>query len=235
VRIEVNSLLAGVCELLMEVCLLRIKTDTHTSHSTPTLDSIYHCYVIHCKSGKEKTTSEALKATLGLSFYLPEKKIWRKGNACFIPLFPGYFFVQADLQKTSLSRINTSPGVLRLLECEGIPQAVPSHLVETLRAEMTRLNEYHSAPNQGFRPGDTMYMTEGPLRGLESVFIGPVAPSKRVQVLLKFLGRLTKAEVEVSALEKRTENIKPERVRYTRGKGRKVCNQEMKWKRVSLD
>jgi transcriptional antiterminator RfaH len=215
----------------MEMCLLRTETDTSEARSAPPFERTHDWYVIHCKTGKERSTAGMLKANLELIAYLPEKKIWHKGNARFIPLFPGYLFIQVDLQKTSLSQLNTSPGVLRLLGCEGIPQVVPSHLVETLRAEITRLNEYHSTPNPDFRSGDTLHVIEGPFRGLESVFIGPTTPSKRVQVLLHFLGRLTKVEVEVSALEKRVnekraEDIKPEQGRSTRGKGRKIRNQE---------
>jgi len=65
---------------------------------------------------------------------------------------------------------------------------------------------------------------DGPFQGLETVFAGPTTPSKRVQVLLNFLGRLTKVEVEVSALEKRAESVRLKRIRYTRGKGRKIRN-----------
>ena len=197
-------------------------SDNRISPYASTFDGIYHWYVIHCKTGREKFTSETLKANLGLIVYLPEKKVWSKGNARFISLFPGYLFIQADLQKTTPSQINTSPGVLRLLECEGIPQEVPSHFVEMLRAEINSLNEYFCAPHQSFRPGDTLYVIEGPLRGLETVFIGPTTPGKRVQVLLNFLGRLTKADVELSALEKRTNGVKLKNTRYTRGKGRKI-------------
>src|SRR5215472_16713423 len=95
-------------------------------------------YVIHCKTGREKYASEILRTHLGLTAYLPEKKIWHKGEIRHIPLFPGYFFLQADLQRTALSQINTSPGVLHLLMCAGIPQGMPSGFVEMLATEITR-------------------------------------------------------------------------------------------------
>lgn len=219
--------LGEVYRLFMEMYLLRIETDAPGSRPEAIFANVNSWYVVHCKTGKEKSTSETLKANLGLIAFLPEKRVWRKRAVCSIPLFPGYFFVRADLQLTSLSQINTSSGVLRLLKCDGAPQAVPAQLVEALYAELTRINEHFSASNQGFRPGDTLYVIEGPLHGLESVFIGPTTPSKRVQVFLHFLGRLTKAEVEVSALEKQPEHSKPVYARYTRGKGRKIRNQEI--------
>jgi transcription elongation factor/antiterminator RfaH len=198
---------------------MAITDDTHVSDNMP-ISGMHHWYVIHCKSGKERVASEILREKLGLIVYVPERKTWHKGNVRHIPLFPGYFFIKADLQKTALSRINTTSGVLRLLECEGIPQAVPSHFIETVREETARLNE-HS--DRGFRPGDTLHVINGPLRGLETIFVGPTTPGKRrVQVLLNFLGRLTKTEVEADTLEKSTNTVRPRRVRYTRGKGRRI-------------
>ncbi len=208
--------------LLMELCLLKTEIDAFGSCTAPSLVSASSWYVVHCKTGREKSTSAMLQVNLGLIVYVPEKRIWRKGHSRFIPLFPGYFFIQVDLQQTPLSQINTSQGVLRLLGYEGAAQAVPSHLVEALRGEIARLNEYYATLNHGFRPGDTLYVREGPLSGLESVFVGPATPGKRVQVLLHFLGGLTRTEIEASALEKRVANVRPERVRYTRGKGKRI-------------
>lgn len=201
---------------------MSMEMDTCVSGYTPDHCSTHHWYVIHCKTRKEKFTAEILKDHLGLIVYLPEQKTWHKGNVRYIPLFPGYFFIQADLQEIAPSQIRNSPGVLRLLECDGVPQIVPSYLVEMVYKETTMLNEYIRTPNQMFQPGDTLQVTAGPLRGLETVFIGPTTPSKRVQVFLNFLGRLTKTEIEVSILEKCPESIKPRRIRYTRGKGRKI-------------
>lgn len=196
--------------------------DAGRSSDAPAFYGVRHWYVVHCKSGKEKLAAETLRANLGLIVYLPEKEVWKKGNAHYIPLFPGYFFIQADLRRTVPSQINSIPGVLRLLAYDGIPQTVPPDFVETLCAEIARLNEYSRAHNQVFRPGDTLNMIDGPFQGLEAVFAGPTTPSRRVQVLLNILGRLTRAEVEVSAIEKRTEDVKLKRIRYTRGNGRKI-------------
>jgi transcriptional antiterminator RfaH len=185
----------------------------------PKFADIHPWYVVHCKSGKEKYTAEILRTHLELMVYFPEKKIWNKGITCSIPLFPGYLFIQADLQRTALSKINTSPGVLRLLVCEGTPQIVPFGIVEALAIEVDRLNEYSGVP---LRPGDAVYVMDGPLHGLEAVFMGPTTPSRRAQVLLNFLGRLTKAEVEQSTLIKSAERMHLEQRRSTRGKGRVV-------------
>lgn len=186
----------------------------------PGFGNIHPWYVIHCKTGKEKYAAKILRSNLGLSVYVPEKKIWDKSNVRYVSLFPGYFFVQTDLQRIVLSQINASPGVLRLLIYDG---SISSDFVEALSAEIARHNRYGGVP---FRSGDTVCMVDGPLRGLEAVFIGPTTPTERVQVLFNILGRLTKTEVERSALAKHTENIQTGntvgKMRYTRGRMRKI-------------
>jgi len=204
-------------------------TDTNANEFLPGFSDVSPWYVVHCKSGREKYASEILHSNLGLTAYLPEKKIWNKGETRHVPLFPGYFFLQVDLQYTALSQINTSPGVLYLLAYAGFPQKVSSDFVEALSREIDRLNDTTVI---SFRPGDAVYVIDSPLSSLEAIFIGPATPGKRVQVLLNLLGRLTKTEVAVSALKKRTDENRVvnaahlERERYTRGKGRKTRNHE---------
>ncbi|GHO82458.1 transcription termination/antitermination protein NusG [Dictyobacter formicarum] len=203
-----------------------VDTDTNGVLYTSMFSDHSPWYVIHCKVGREKYTSEILRSNLGLTAFLPVKKIWNKGEMRHIPLFPGYFFLQADLQRTALSHIHRSPGVLHLLTSGGSPQKVPFDLIETLMTEISRLNDNSIVP---FQPGDNVYIVDGPLHNLEAVFIGPTTPRKRVQILLNLLGRLTKTEVAVSALKKNTEECKIvnthfDKKRYTRGKGRKTYN-----------
>lgn len=198
-----------------------------SDRSTFFSDIHHDWYVIYCKTGRELFTSETMKATLGLITYVPEKKVWSKGSAHYVPFFPGYFFVRANLQKIAPSQINTSPGVLRLLACDDLPQKLPSHFVDMLHAEITRFNEYSCAPNQYFRPGDSLFVREGPFRGLEALFVGPTTPGKRAQILLNFMDRLIKAEIEVEYIERKLNSIKPKRARGTRGKGRKIREREL--------
>src|SRR5438094_701000 len=82
--------------------------------------------------------------------------LWRKTKSAF---FPGYLFIQTNLQKVSLSRINTCHGVL--------------HLVAFGKEQ------------QPVRPGDLVRIKyEGPLQDLEMVFVGSSAPDRRFSVLL---------------------------------------------------
>src|SRR6266699_6017775 len=93
-------------------------------------------YVVQCKPNNEGYAAHVLKVLLGLTIFLPEMKVRRRGEVQHVPLFPGYFFVQVDLQKVSRSYIDSSPGVFRLVEFGGVPQAVPPFVMETIFDEV---------------------------------------------------------------------------------------------------
>jgi transcriptional antiterminator RfaH len=159
-------------------------------------------YVVHCKPRKESYAASVLKNHLGLFIFLPESRIRVRGELRQVPFFPGYLFAQANLQKVPPSHINSCPGVLRLVGFGGDPQPVPLLVIETISEEISRLNTMGSAPYHGFSPGDSVRVKQGPLQDLEMVFVGPTSPSKRVRVLLNFLGRLKEVYVHADALEK---------------------------------
>jgi transcriptional antiterminator RfaH len=187
-------------------------------------------YLIHCQPRKEAYAAQALITLLGVSAYLPECKVHSRGKMQYIPFFPGYLFVQVDLQKVPPSKLNTNPGVVRLVEFGGDPQVVPPEIIEET-AE--RLRQLDGMLPPSFRPGDTVrMMRDGALQDLEMIFVGPTTSAQRVCVLLNFLGRLKEVHVDTNLLEKAPANeaVKTiaqtatyrQKERYTRGKGRKI-------------
>jgi len=68
-----------------------------------------------------------------------------------MPFFPGYLFVRTNLQHVSLSRINATPGVIRLVAFDDDPQPVPSDVIEML---YERLAHFDQARVQPFEAGD---------------------------------------------------------------------------------
>ena len=188
-------------------------------------------YLIHCQPRKERYAADSIKVFLGLSVYLPEYKLKYHGSIKQFPLFPGYIFVQADLQKVPPSQINAIPGVLHLLAFGGDPQPVPHTVIEEIAERSKHMDMLKNGP---FCSGDAVRVKHGgPLQDLEMIFVESMTGSRRVCVLLSFLGRLKQVHLDGEMLEKvpsRTtsdkdvftmNNIKR---RYTRGKGRKVKN-----------
>jgi transcription elongation factor/antiterminator RfaH len=178
-------------------------------------------YATHCKPFKERYAANALAEQLGLTVYLPEIKRRFRGQIRYAPIFPCYLFVRVDLQAVTLNRINNTFGVVRLVTIDDIPQPVPTSVIDMLRQRVDHFNTHGGLLNHSFRPGDTVRLKEGPLQGLEAVFVGPMKPSERVHILIDFLGRHREAEVDVDTLERAAAAV-PKRERRTRGKGRHI-------------
>ncbi|HTK09086.1 MAG TPA: transcription termination/antitermination NusG family protein [Ktedonobacteraceae bacterium] len=158
-------------------------------------------YLIHCKSRKEMYAANALQSLLNLFVFLPESKVRSRKEIRRVPFFPGYLFVQANLEKVPLSQINACPGVLRLVEFGGDPQPVPFYVVQTIAAQLDTLNVMDVPPHR-FRPGDLVHVKRGVFQDLEMIFVGSTVPGKRVCVLLHILGRLKEVQIEEDLLEK---------------------------------
>lgn len=179
-------------------------------------------YVIYCKSGKEFFTANILRNHLGLTVYLPEIEHKQYKQRQSIPFFSSYFFLQANLHEIAVSRINTSPGVLKLLDFGSGPLSVPQTVIEMLQEELSQPGaSSRNISHQQLLPGDAVRITGGPLEGLNAVFIESLTSGERARVLLHFLGRLNKTQVESNTLEKLSS--RPEkRERQTRGKRRSI-------------
>ena len=180
-------------------------------------------YVVHTKPTRELMVGSLLEQQLNLLVYLPEVIETRRNKKRRAPLFPGYVFVQASLSQAPTQTINSVPGVLQLVSFGGVPQALPAGEIEALRRRLDELNDQGGLPTHSFHPGDEVRLKDGPLQGLEAIFLGPMTPSQRVRVLLDFLGTEREAEVELDSIERVA--TPAQRGRRTRGKGRRIRSQ----------
>ncbi len=126
--------------------------------------------------------------------------------------------LQASLAEVPTQAINSLPGVVKLVSFGGIPKSLPAREIEALRQHLNDLNAQGGLPTHSFRPGDQIRLRDGPLEGLEAVFLGPMTPSQRVRVLLDFLGTQREAEVAIDSIERVAPT--PQRGRRTRGPAR---------------
>ena len=157
-------------------------------------------YLVHCQPKREFYAADVLKTRMGLQIFLPAYNKRMRGKMQRVPFFPGYIFARTDLQETPLSKINTSPGVVRLVDFGGDPSPVPADVVENIASKLAEMDLNGGST---FQPGDQVRVKQsGPLQNLEMVFVGPMTPVRRVCVLLNFLGRLKEVTVDVDLLEK---------------------------------
>ena len=179
-------------------------------------------YAVHCKPFGERRAAVILEDHLGLPVYLPEIQERFHGQIRRAVFFPRYLFVWANLQLVTLNRIKSTPGVLRLVAFDDLPQPVPAEVIETIREQVDLINASGGLPEYHFRSGDAVRLAYGPLRGLEAIFVRSIKSSARAQVLIDFLGRLSATEVDMEDLERPGGAPLPKRERRTRGKGRRI-------------
>jgi len=121
----------------------------------------------------------------------------RKTTQILAPLFPKYVFVQLDILREPWRNVNNTSGVPRQITCGDFPQAVPSEVVEAMRARLRSkgaMDWTHS-----FRAGRTVRIAEGTFENFVGTF-EQLDASGRVHVLLDLLGHSVSIALRCEAL-----------------------------------
>lgn len=103
------------------------------------------------------------------------------------PYFPGYLFVQVDLEAVGSSKFNWMPFAIGLVSFDGEPAVVPEGLINEVR---NRVDEIAAAGGEfydGLQPGDPVRISSGPFAGYEAIFDMRLPGSERVRVLIQML------------------------------------------------
>jgi transcriptional antiterminator RfaH len=181
-------------------------------------------YTLHTKPHAEFQVETTLKRR-GLEIYLPAtaapKGLQGRKRA---PFFPGYLFLKIDFELVSLSQVQWTPGLRRVLTSGDLPVPVSNEIIDLIKRKLGAIKANSGRPAHTFKPGDTVRIIGGPLRDLLAIFEGPTTPSERVQVLLTILGHASRVQVKPTDLEKihRGTEEKAPRPRRTRGQGRHI-------------
>jgi len=180
-------------------------------------------YAVHCQHAKEAQAAVAIETFLDINVYLPQVHQRVRGKSQAQPFFPGYLFVRADFQQVAPSKLNSMPGVIRLLTFDDQPRSIPTTMIDLIRTQVHQIDTHGSRLTHHFQPGDTVRLKAGPFRGLEAAFLGPMKPTERVRVLIDFLGSLREADVAVDDVERVQSAPLPARQeRRSRGTGRPI-------------
>ena len=103
------------------------------------------------------------------------------------PYFPGYVFVQLDLENIKRSNLAWMPGATGFVSFDGKPADVPESLVQAVRKRVDQINEAGGELLVGLKPGGKVQIEDGPFAGYEAIFVGRLSGADRVRVLLKIL------------------------------------------------
>jgi transcription antitermination factor NusG len=115
------------------------------------------------------------------------------------PYFPGYLFVNADLEEVGMSIFQWMPHSMGLIAFGGEPATVPPHLIDAIRKRVEQINAAGGEVFDGLEVGDTVRISDGPFRGYEAIFDMRLPGTERVRVLLELLGNQRQVTVELDA------------------------------------
>jgi transcriptional antiterminator RfaH len=194
--------------------MLTSTSETMSDHANQML-----WYVVHTKPRHELLAATMLEERQNLIVFLPEVLQKYRGKMQMRPFFPGYLFVEADLNVVEYTAINSTPGVNRLVAFDHRPLPLKAEIIDGIREEIARINDEGGLPPDTYREGESVRLVQGPLAGLQAVFLGHLPAKDRVLVLLNFLGQENEVELDLSEIERAS---KVRRKRGTRGKGRKI-------------
>ncbi len=156
----------------------------------PTSDAPW--WVLHTRPRAEKSVARQLLRR-SVPFFLPVcKRQWRNRgrlHCSFVPLFPGYVFLQGDTQ-----------AVFKTLDTKQIARVLPVADQRRLHVDLARVycliaTGAPLAPVERLQPGALVEITSGPLAGLEGKILRRGKQLKFI-VEVQFLQRGVSVEIE---------------------------------------
>ena len=159
-------------------------------------------FALRSQVKREGLAAKSLRQLEGVEVFLPQiryRKSTRRGPVWWVEaLFPGYLLAKFDA--TELARaVSYAQGVSKVVSFGGVPVPVDEHWIETLRAEVAKLENEDGLvtiqPELGV--GDQVEINSGPLQGAEGT-VTEIRPAKeRVSLLIEFMGSPTVLQVSL--------------------------------------
>ena len=103
------------------------------------------------------------------------------------PYFPGYMFVQVDLEEVGLSLFKWMPHAIGLVSFDGVPADVPENFIHEINKRVDEIAAAGGEFYDGLQKGDPVRISSGPFAGYEALFDMRLPGSERVRVLIQML------------------------------------------------
>jgi transcriptional antiterminator RfaH len=147
-------------------------------------------YALRSKPNREEALWREATAR-GFQVYYPRTRVQpvnprsRKIKA----YFPGYMFVQAQIDAVGFSAFAWMPYSSGLVFCGSEPSPVPDALVNAIRRHLDDVNAAGGELFDGLKQGDGVSIQDGPFAGYEAIFDSRLPGNQRVRVLLQLLSK----------------------------------------------
>jgi transcriptional antiterminator RfaH len=161
--------------------------------------TMQHWYVLRSKPNKELILWRELLAR-GFECFYPQLHV-RPANPRsrkIRPYFPGYLFLQTDIEQVGISTFQWMPFCSGLVSFDGVLATVPDHLIQAIRRHVDEINAKGAEFIVGLKRGDVVTIHAGPFAGYEAIFDTRVSGAERVRVLLKLLN-VRQVQIELPA------------------------------------
>lgn len=146
-------------------------------------------YALRCKPRKEDVVWQQVRSQ-GIESFFPRIKVVpvNPRSKKLKPYFPGYLFVEIDLEIVGHSTFQWMPHTLGLVSFGGEPAVVPENLIFAIRSRVEEINKSGGEVFDGLQSGDVIRIRNGPFAGYEAIFDDRLPGNIRVRVLLELLG-----------------------------------------------
>lgn len=156
---------------------------------------------VMCKTQQEHTAEDNLKRQ-GFTVYLPTapNKSKKQGRVTtdIKAMFPGYLFIEADLEHQDLSVIRSTLGCIAFLRHGVRPALVPNQVLASIEeAENVLYGRFEI--NQGFSSGNKYELLEQGFNGHTATFLA-LDGKDRARVLVTLLNSKYEVKIPVSSL-----------------------------------
>lgn len=158
-------------------------------------------YVLHTRSRFESKVYDGLmkkSKTVFLPKMLVQSRRRDRRQMIRIPLFPGYIFVQTDMEPVERLDILKTAGVVRFIGNRGGAVPVDDATIDSLRIMVTADQDIHTGTQM--KKGDRVVVINGPLTGVIGQFVH-YRGSQRVVVHIEALGQFAAVEVDIADIE----------------------------------
>jgi transcription antitermination factor NusG len=164
-----------------------------------------HWYALRVKPHKEQTVHRLLVSNGDIEIFYPAVQVVpvNPRSSKERPYFPGYMFVQADLNQMGTNAFAWTPGTHGLVTFGDEPAIVPENLIFEVRHRIQQIHAAGGLVFDNLKHGDKVRIVNGPFEGYEAIFDMRLPGKDRVQVLLAFLSRYPQpVKLHVAAIEK---------------------------------
>jgi transcription termination/antitermination protein NusG len=160
-------------------------------------------YAVWTRSNCERLVVEQLAAKAFTPF-LPETAVWTrrdgKSRLASVPIFPGYLFVRQAMDKASYVEILKARGVVRILD-GGWSRLTPIAADEVDAIQRLVHSGLPIFPHVYFHQGDHVRVVDGPLAGIEGLFVREQPNKGRLVLSINLLQASVAVEVDAACVE----------------------------------